>query len=420
MDKKSYKYRFIKKHSPKLEKNKTLEHHYSKIICSILDKNKEKKKEEKKIIDKEKNEKNEKDINFNLDYSKKLMPFRTNNKYRNLFLVSSLSFVNNSKNSESFLNKKEDINKKNKKSLNANYIKSNVTKNKSLNKENKKNLDNHFYNSKKPNITYDISIKNKIKKEKKNQLYNSKNKTATKNNKIQLFYLSNMNNNLNNLNNFNSFNLSSYTDIKKNHFKQFYISSGLNNSESFTNKIIYKRANKNNKSKSKDSKTPINNFRYNNKIPYKENNITITNYKKNINFSEIINKKPKNKKSKIIPKNLFCKKNNITKDKKNIINIKEKIKKLDLSSISLNNSSSSGVIDSKRLRSFSRKRYEKKMMNIRENELYTERTNKKIDSLYEIIKENKNDAREKPSLKIKLIDKIRRDKKLNSLFIKTE
>jgi hypothetical protein len=233
-----------------------------------------------------------------------------------------------------------------------------------------------------------------------------------------------MNNNLNNLNNFNSFNLSSYTDIKINHLKKIYISNDLNNTQNFTNKAIYKKVIKNSKSKSKGKgkgcKSPMNNFRYNNKIPYKENNITITNYKKNINFSEIINKKPKNKKSKIIPKNIFCKKNNNTKDKKTIINIKEKIKKLDLSSISLNNSSSSGVIDSKRLRSFSRKRYEKKMMNIRENELYTERTNKKIDSLYEIIKENKNDAREKPSLKIKLIDKIRRDKKLNSLFIKTE
>ena len=57
MDKKSYKYRFIKKNSPKSEKNKTLEKHYSKIICSIFDKNKEKKKEEEKIIDKEKKEK---------------------------------------------------------------------------------------------------------------------------------------------------------------------------------------------------------------------------------------------------------------------------------------------------------------------------------------------------------------------------
>ena len=100
-------------------------------------------------------------------------------------------------------------------------------------------------------------------------------------NKIQLFYLSNMNNNSNN---FYSFNLSSYTDIKKSHLKKFYISSGLN-------------------------KTPINNFRYNNnKLHYKENNITITNYKKKINFTEIINKKPKNKKSKIIPKNIFFKK----------------------------------------------------------------------------------------------------------------
>ena len=418
MDKKPYKYRFIKKNSPKLEKNKTLEHHYSKIICSILDKNKEKKKEEKKIIDKEKKEKN---INFNLDYSKKLMPFRNNNKYKNLFLVSSHSFVNNYKNSEIFLNKKEDINKKNKKSLKANYIKSNVTKNKSLNKENKKNLDNHFYNNKKPNITYEINIKNKIKKEKKNQLYYSKNKTATKNNKIQLFYLSNMNNNLNN---FNSFNLSSYTDIKINHLKKIYISNDLNNTQNFTNKAIYKKVIKNSKSKSKGKgkgcKSPMNNFRYNNNIPYKENNITIANYKKNINFTEIINKKPKNKKSKIIPKNIFCIKNNITKDKKNIINIKEKIKKLDLSNISLNNSSSSGVNDSKRLRSFSKKRYEKKMMNIRENELYTERANKKIETLYEIINKYENDIREKPSLKIKLIDKIRRDKKINSLFIKTE
>ena len=420
MDKKSYKYRFIKKKSPKLEKNKTIENHYSKIICSIFDKNKENKKEEKIIIDKEKKEK---DITFHLNYSKNLVSFRNNNKYKSLFLVSSHSSVNYYQNCSSILNKKGDIiNRKNKKSLNKNYIKPNITKNKSINKENKNIIENHFYNNKKPNITYDINlkIKNKIKKEKKNQHHYSKNKGMAKNNsnKIQLFYLSNMNNNSNN---FYSFNLSSYTDIKKSHLKKFYISSGLNNSESFTNKIIHKKPIKSKKSNSKDSKTPINNFRYNNnKLHYKENNITITNYKKKINFTEIINKKPKNKKSKIIPKNIFFKKNNIIKNKNKIINIKEKIKKLDLSSLSLNNSSSSGALDSKRLRSFSKKRYEKKMMNFRENELYTERANKKINSLYEIIKEYEDDIRENPPLKIKLIDKIRLERKLNSLYIKTE
>ena len=228
------------------------------------------------------------------------------------------------------------------------------------------------------------------------------------------------------LNNCNYFNLSSYTDIKKNHLKKFYISNGLNNSESFINKTIYKKVIKNNKNKSKSKskgkvyKSPTNNFRYKNKIPFKQNNITITNYKKNINFTEIINKIPKIKNSTIIPKKIFCKKNNISQEKKNVIYIKEKIKKLDLSSTSLNNSSSSGAIDSKKIRSFSKKRYEKKMMNIRENKLYTERANKKIESLYKIIKEYENDNRERSSLKIKLIDKIRRDKKLNSLFIKTE
>ena len=425
MNKKSTKYRFIKKKSPKQEKNKTIENHYSKIICSIFDKNKENKKQEKKIISKEKNDK-DKDITFHLNYSKNLVSFRNNNKYKSLFLVPSYSSVNYYKNCANILNKKEDIiNRKNKKSLGTNYIKPNITKNKSINKENKKIIENHFYNNKKPNITYDVNlkIKNKINKEKKNQLYYSKNKGMSKNNnnnKIQLFYLSNMNNNSNNSNNFYSFNLSSYTDIKKRHLKKLYISSGLNNSESFTNKIIHKKPIKSNKSNSKDSKTSINNFRYNNKIHYKENNITIANYKKKINFTEIINKKSKIKKNKIIPKNIFFKKNNILKNKNKIINIKEKIKKLDLSSFSLNNSSSSGALDSKRLRSFSKKRYEKKMMNFRENELYTERANKKINSLYEIIKEYEDDIRENPPLKIKLIDKIRRERKLNSLYIKTE
>ena len=87
-----------------------------------------------------------------------------------------------------------------------------------------------------------------------------------------------------------------------------------------------------------------------------------------------------------------------------------------MSNISLNNSSNSGAIDSKTIRSFSKKRYEKKMMNFRENELYTEKANIKINNLYEIIKEYENDMREKSSLKIKLIDKIRRDKKLNSIY----
>ena len=106
MDKKSYKYRFIKKKSPKLEKNKTIENHYSKIICSIFDKNKENKKEEKIIIDKEKKEK---DITFHLNYSKNLVSFRNNNKYKSLFLVSSHSSVNYYQNCSSILNKKGDI-----------------------------------------------------------------------------------------------------------------------------------------------------------------------------------------------------------------------------------------------------------------------------------------------------------------------
>jgi len=413
MDKKSYKYRFIKKNSPKVEKNKTLENNYSKIICSIFDKNKEKKKEEKKIVDKEEKKK---DNTFNLNHSKKIVPFRNNNKYKYLFLVSSHSTANYYKKYESFLNKKDDIiNKKNKKSLNGNNIKSNATKNKSIKKENKKIIENNFYNNKKPNITYDVNIKrkNKIIKEKKSQLYSSKNKGMVKNNsnKIQLFYLSNINNNSNN---FYSFNLASYTDIKKNHFKKLYTSSGLNNSESFTKKKLFKKAIQNIKIKSKDS------YRNNKKIHYKENNMTITNYKKKINLTQIIDKKPKNKKPKIIPKNIFFKNNKFSKEKKNIINIKEKIKKLDLSSISLNNSSSSGVIDSKRLRSFSKKRDEIKKMNLKENELYSERVNKKIEALNGIIKEYKNESREKHIFKIKLIDKVRRDKKLNSMYIKTE
>jgi hypothetical protein len=416
MDKKTYKYRFIKKNSPKLEKNKTLEHHYSKIICSIFDRNKEKKKEEKKIIDKEKKEK---DITFNLSYSKKLFPFRNKNKFKDLFLVPNHSSANYFKNYESFLNKKEAIiNKKNKKSPKAYYTKSNVTKNKSISKENNKNLEKILYNNKKPNITYDVNmkIKNKISKETKSHIYYSKNKGMVKNNsnKIKLLYLSNLNNNSNK---FISFNLSSFTDIKKSHVKKIYISSGLNNSESFINNKIYKKTIQNNKSK---SNTPINAYRDNIKKPSKVNNTTITNYKKNIHFTEIINKKTKNKKQKIIPRNIFCKKNNINKGKRNILNIKERVRKLDLSSISLNNSSSSGAIDSKKIRSFSKKRNEKKMMNFRENELYTEKANIKINNLYEIIKEYENDMREKPSLKIKLIDKIRRDKKINSIFIKTE
>ena len=425
MNKKPYKYKFIKKNSPKLENNKTLEHHYSKIICSILDKNKEKKKEENEIINKEKKEK---DTTFNLDYSKKLVSFRNNNKYKDLFLVSSHSTVNYYKNTESFSNKKEDlINKKIKKNSKTNHIKSNITKNKSINKENRRNFENHFYHNKEPNITYDSNLKTKNKntKEKKSRLYYSKKKVIPKNNsnKIQLFFLSNMNINTNtntNTNNGNSFNKSSYTDIKKSHIKKLFISNGLNNSEIFTNKKIYKKAVNNNKSKNKNSKTPIKNFRFINKIPYKENNITITNYKNNINYTEIIKKKHNIKNKGIIPKNIFFKNKHISKEKKSIINIKGKVKKLELSSISLNNSSSSGAVDSKRLRSFSQKRYEKKMMNFRENELYTQRANKKIDSLYKIIKEYENDMREKPALKIKLIDKIRRDKKLNSIYIKTE
>ena len=421
MDKKSYKYRFIKKNSPKSEKNKTLEKHYSKIICSIFDKNKEKKKEEEKIIDKEKKEK---DITFNLNSSKKLVPFRNNNKYKNLFLASSYSTANYYKNYESFLNKKEVIiNKKNKKSPKAYYIKSNSTKNKSTNKENKENKknkkisENSLYNNKKPNITYDINmkIKNKITKETKSQIYYSKNKKGlvkNNSNKIKLFYLSNNNNNSKT---FNSFNLSSYTDIKKSHLKKIYISSGLNNSESFINKKIYKKTIKSSKGKYK-SNNPINIYRYNNKKPYKENNIIIKNYKNSFHYKEIINKKPKNNKLKFIPKHIFFKKKNNSKGKSKIINIKERLKILNLSNISLNNSSNSGAIDSKTISSFSKKRYEKKMMNFRENELYTEKANIKINNLYEIIKEYENDMREKSSLKIKLIDKIRRDKKLNSIY----
>ena len=63
------------------------------------------------------------------------------------------------------------------------------------------------------------------------------------------------------------------------------------------------------------------------------------------------------------------------------------------------------------------------MKNIRENKLFSENANKKIINLYSYIKEKKNNYNEKISTPhIKLIDRIRRDKKLNdyNLYIKTE
>ena len=145
------------------------------------------------------------------------------------------------------------------------------------------------------------------------------------------------------------------------------------------------------------------------------NNTSLTAYhNKNMN---LVNKNIKNLKN-----NIFSQNKMIENDKASVINIKDKIKKLDLSDLSLTNSCSIIVIDSKKLRSLSKKRDEKKIMNMKQNELFSERANKKIYNLYLYINEQKNNPITKINPNIKLIDRIRKNKKLkfNNLYMKTE
>ena len=449
------KYKFVKKSSPQIKTNKKLHPHYSKIINSIFNETKEKDKRNKETmhINKEKFGKGFPKSN-NKNYNKKLI--LNNNRLKDLFLYSSSSTINYYTNGninnnkikknlkfDNLINIKNGIKKRNVIKRNNNSEKNSKIKknfdystsinnsiNNNLEKDIKIKLDNNNINNKKEKElkkTLDNNIKN-IKNiySKFNQINNIKphnikvfKKTKNNNNFRKLIPIQNNSHNVSY--NYEHNSNSPINNNKKNKLKKFYISSGFTNSELFIKKNSEnKRSFKRNNEDSDVTKTPLTNFKRKNKYVINinlnnSNNTSLTAYhNKNMN---LVNKNIKNYKN-----NIFSQNKMIENDKASVINIKDKIKKLDLSDLSLTNSCSTIVIDSKKLRSLSKKRDEKKIINMKQNELFSERANKKIYNLYLYINEQKNNPITKTNPNIKLIDRIRKNKKLkfNNLYMKTE
>lgn len=434
MDNKSNKYKFVRKNNSNIKSNKKIRPHYSKIICSIFNQMKEKEIKKKK---------KEKSITKTQNNNIGRLFILKNNRLKDLFISSNPS-----------TNKYNTIINKNKTKINKNIHKNdnkiffeNMNKKTSIIKNNnsEKKIKKHI-------IDYNINLTKRQDKEIQNNndvniiyLKGNKNNNNNKNQKNKIinnnsrktFLTSNMHY-FHNIKNEKSINLDSSNnhnnDNKIRKLKKIYKSRYLNNSELFLkNKIINKKIlyrNKNNNNYI--NKTPLSNFKH------KQFTINLTNNKSNSNSksksnSNNISKISKHKNSYLTnikennrSQSIFSQENNNNnnaKDKIFVIPLKDKINNLNISNISLNNSCHSSAHESKGRRSLSKKRDEKKMKNIRENELYSENAYKKIIKLYSYIKEKKNNYNEKISTPhIKLIDRIRRDKKLNdyNLYIKTE
>ena len=422
MDIKNKKYKFSKKISPE----KKLKHHYSKLICSILNKNE--KKEKENIIHKDKKENGIVKIQNNNKNIKKIFNIKNSNKLKELIIASShlnINFNNSNIRKDTSINKKNKIyNKKNNSKKKINKL------NSEKNIKAKKLLHIDTYNNYK---TIDLNKKNN-KKETENKIFENSGKIIQIKNKninhIQLYNFTNMNNShiYKNQIDINSNNNNNKCIIKKNKLKKYYISSGLDLSRYCINKK--KIPNKKNHNDKIYNNMPMTEHKNNNNYIKSTNNILVNSFSKNLNSAE--NSKDINNSIRYnhfdnireinIQKKIFQKISDKDYGKMYVIDIKGKIKKFELN-LSLNNSSSSGTSEYKKLRSFSKERDKKKLMNIQENELYEEKTNEKIDNLYNYIKTYNNEFNEKGSIHIKLIDKIRKNRRLKfkkDLYIKTE
>ena len=395
------KFKFTRKNSPKIKSDKKIHPHYSKIINSIFNQIKEKHKNIN--ISKEKKENGIKINNIN----KKKFTLK-NNKYKDLFITSTNStiFNNNNININQKDNKK-NINKKNNKTNNKISTKGNKSekniKIKILFDDNKINNDDN--NQQKTINNVDTNIKKLFFKNNQDNTpvhtnVNSNNfKKITKLKKNQLISIPN-NNDIKIYNKNSSYKKENYKKKINNNFsnkiKKIYMND-FNNSEIITKKnnkykkIINKRNNDNNKI---INRTPLNNTKYKNIF------INNTNNNNNNNNNNCIIKNYDIKKMNLKNKT-FCQKNKSNKIL--TINNNDNIKL---------NLSNSIIIESKRVRSLSKKRNEKKLLNIKQNELFTEKVNKKIYNLYSYMNEKKKDLIGNNSPSIKFIDIIRRNKKL--------
>ena len=421
MEKKTHKFKFMRKNSPDIKTVRKIHPHYSKIINSIFNQIKE--KENKTLINSDKI-KDENGLNKNTNITnRKIFKLKTN-RLKNLIITTSPSTItyNNDKNKTEKNSKKHKI--KFDKKLLVNNI--NISKNELLKENNnisqknikiKKNFGYnptcYFYQEKNGGVIADINIKKIYTKyvNCKNEPFNKIKKIKNINNKEKKVLNISNKNLLNNCNN----DITSLNNGKTiNHYiKKNILRKKINNFEIFIkkkneSKKIYKRNNDN----MNINKTPITNF----------NNKCISKFYNNSTNTSISNFRNKNFIVKNSKKQIFSQKNKSNgKDKIFVINIREKKQKLDISNISLNNSCNSLNIDSKKIRSYSKKRDEYKIKNLKKNELYNERVNKKINNLYEYINELNNNIKENNSMNIKLIDKIRKNKKLNNnLYIVTQ
>ena len=429
MDNKSNKYKFVRKNNSNIKSNKKMRPHYSKIICSIFNQMKEKERKKKK---------KEKSITITQNNNIGRLFILKNNRLKDLFISSTPS----TNKYNTIINKnKTKINKNlhktankiffEKMNKNTSIIKNNISEKKikkhiiDYNSNLSKRQDNEIQNNNDVNIIYLKGNKNNNNnKNKKNKIINNNSRKAFLTSNMHYFH---------NIKNEKSINLDSSTNHNNDSnickLKKIYKLRCLNNSELFlknkniNKNILYRNKNNNNYI----NKTPLSNFKH------KQFTINLTNNKSNSNSkSNNISKISKYKNAYLtnIKENnrsqfIFSQENNNNnvKDKIFVIPLKDKINNLNASNISLNKSCHSSTHESKGRRSLSKKRDEKKMKNIRENKLFSENANKKIINLYSYIKEKKNNYNEKISTPhIKLIDKIRRDKKLNdyNLYIKTE
>ena len=429
MENKSNKYKFVKKNSPDIQNGKKFYPQYSKIINSIFSQIKIKQNNKNKInreitdINKEKNIIPVSKFNI-VNNSKKYI--LSSNKLKDLFNSSSFSTINYYSNS----NQKDIFNKKNYKISNGNNL-SNIKK--KINKKTDKNqseknikMNCDFYLTSNNNYNNyhdkEIGKNSKIIETNINKIYskykqeNGKvnhniNKNTINNNNNELKYIPLKNKTI--INDYYTDNLpNNYNSNNKHYYEKrnIFDKSSLNSKKLIKNKVLNKKIVK---IKNKNNKYIID---LNNNNSNNSNNSSLNNFGRN-------NLKLRKNKEKVEKNNNFEGKNiSNGKEKTSKIDIKDKIEKIDLSEKSLCNSFSTIAINSKDIRSLSKKRDEKKKKNLKENELYSERANKKIFNLYLFINEQNNNLPIKNNPHIKLIDKIRRKKKLNckNIYIKTE
>ena len=426
MEKKINKFKFVKKNSPNTKSGRKIYPHYSKIINSIFNQINEK---ENKTNIKLGNSKLENGLNKkNNTINRNIFKLNTN-LLKNLLINLSPSTINNSndKNKTDRKSKQSKLRLKNNllTIVNKNLSKNQILKN-NINKSDKNiKIKKYLEHSSIFNVHEEKNGKNLTDRNLKKIIIKSvKNKNELPHKVKKIKNIDNKEINTDDISNKNFFNnYNTYSNNEMNTLQNNKVNNILKKNDNINNSEIFIKKHSISKNIFKKS---IDNIRENKKHLANNNKYfsNFNNKRINTTISNFINKKYLGKNSnKNSEKIIKCPKKNESKgkDKILIINIKDKIKKLDLSNISLTKSCNSLINESRILRSYSKKRDETKIKNMRKNELYTERVNKKLDNLYEYIKKLNNNI-ENNSINIKLIDRIRRTKKLNNnnLYIQTQ